>query len=204
MQSPPLKIGWLQKQGHFVKNWKRRYFVLEMGRLQYFEKKCPKEAPPYGINSKGCITMSNMDMLEPEVDEKNAEDANKIYLFDQVTGKDLLVSAADVIECLEWKNALKLHISFATQYPQLVLQAGDDSAEDETKRVSLQRTISIESGRSPSLSKAWGKEEDLAASSGAFSSSGGEAAEGGGIGVCVQPSPGFVIKTRRENGMKVD
>ena len=34
---PGLHEGWLLKEGHFAKNWKRRFFVLERGVLEYFE-----------------------------------------------------------------------------------------------------------------------------------------------------------------------
>lgn len=172
--------------------------------MQYFEKKGPREAPPYGINCKGCITMSNMDMQEPDVDARNSEDANKIYLYDKITGKDLLVSAGDYNECQDWKEAIKAHIIFAIQYPTLVLKAGDDSADDDTKRESLQRTLSESNGRPPSISKAWGKDEELSSSSpGASAFASGESGEISPGGSCVVPIPGFVIKTRRESGMKV-
>ena len=32
-----LKEGYLVKQGHVVKNWKRRWFVLTAGSIDYFE-----------------------------------------------------------------------------------------------------------------------------------------------------------------------
>ena len=213
MTSPQLLTGWLQKQGHFVRNWKKRFFVLEMGRLQYFEKKSPKEGPPYGVNSKGCILMTHIELQEPDVDEANSEDANKIYLMDTESGKDLLVAASDYKECQIWKETLQAHIRFARFNPDLVLQPGDDYADDESRRLSAQR-MSAESLPIRSISKAWNAEELVHASGAANAAlmeasrksppSGAGAGGGGGTATTfiIQPVPGFVIKTRRESGMK--
>jgi len=35
----PIKQGWLVKQGHFVKSWKRRWFILSTDNLYYFHNK---------------------------------------------------------------------------------------------------------------------------------------------------------------------
>jgi hypothetical protein len=35
---PAMHSGYLTKQGHFVRSWKRRYFVLDGGMLKYFGK----------------------------------------------------------------------------------------------------------------------------------------------------------------------
>ena len=210
MSSPPLMTGWLQKQGHFVRNWKKRFFVLEMGRLQYFEKRSPKEGPPYGVNSKGCILMKHIELQEPDVDERHSEDANKIYLMDTETGKDLLVAANDYNESQMWKEALQAHIRFARFNPDLVLQPGDDFADDESKRLSAQYANADSSVPIRSISKAWNAEEIVSTSPpSSYTADGGGVLPPGatasvGVGkVTVTPVPGFVIKTRRESGMKV-
>ncbi len=41
------KMGWLIKKGGFVKNWKRRWFVLRLNKLSYFGK--PGDPSPLGI-----------------------------------------------------------------------------------------------------------------------------------------------------------
>eukprot|EP00742_Colponemidia_sp_Colp-10_P000606 GILJ01000662.1.p1 GENE.GILJ01000662.1~~GILJ01000662.1.p1 ORF type:complete len:128 (-),score=12.14 GILJ01000662.1:137-520(-) len=43
----PQKEGYLTKQGGFVKNWKRRYFVLRDNVITYF--KTPTSTSPQGI-----------------------------------------------------------------------------------------------------------------------------------------------------------
>jgi len=47
-----MKLGWLRKQsrGGLIKNWQSRYFVLQAGKLSYYQEKLDK--PPYGENFK--------------------------------------------------------------------------------------------------------------------------------------------------------
>lgn len=37
-EEPAIYMGYLTKRGHFVRNWKRRYFVLDAGVLKYYSK----------------------------------------------------------------------------------------------------------------------------------------------------------------------
>ena len=50
-----VKQGWLLKLGHFRKNWKRRWFVLDGGILRYYVY--PLDVPPYGSNLRGEINL---------------------------------------------------------------------------------------------------------------------------------------------------
>eukprot|EP01119_Soliformovum_irregulare_P012251 TRINITY_DN3170_c0_g1_i5.p1 TRINITY_DN3170_c0_g1~~TRINITY_DN3170_c0_g1_i5.p1 ORF type:complete len:692 (-),score=166.49 TRINITY_DN3170_c0_g1_i5:1379-3454(-) len=43
----PQRAGWLVKEGHLVKNWKKRWFVLKDGFLFYF--RTPEDMEPMGI-----------------------------------------------------------------------------------------------------------------------------------------------------------
>lgn len=56
--------GWLVKQGHLVKNWKRRYFVLEWPVLKYY--KDPADAPAAARGQVLCdqVTLSEKLALE--------------------------------------------------------------------------------------------------------------------------------------------
>jgi len=41
---PTVRKGWMMKEGHIVKNWKKRHFVLEEGVLIYYEdESCSNE-----------------------------------------------------------------------------------------------------------------------------------------------------------------
>jgi hypothetical protein len=54
-----MKTGFIKKEGHMVKNWKSRYFVLnstpEETRLAYFVK--AKSSAPFGEEEKGFLVM---------------------------------------------------------------------------------------------------------------------------------------------------
>lgn len=49
-----------------VRNWKRRYFVLEKGVLRYYEKKASGDVSPYGESLKGEVDLlgANISMDE--------------------------------------------------------------------------------------------------------------------------------------------
>lgn len=53
----PVKEGWLSKQGGRVKNWKRRWFILNDNCLYYFEYTTDKEP-------KGIIPLENVQVCE--------------------------------------------------------------------------------------------------------------------------------------------
>jgi hypothetical protein len=52
VRAPGIKKGWMTKQGRggIVKNWKKRYFVLNVGKLQYFVNESKEY--PYGEDLK--------------------------------------------------------------------------------------------------------------------------------------------------------
>lgn len=52
---PPKMLGWLNKRGHVVLNWKTRYFVLNNGFLTYYVDKL--DTAPYGKTMKGQICL---------------------------------------------------------------------------------------------------------------------------------------------------
>ncbi|KAK3238037.1 hypothetical protein CYMTET_51917, partial [Cymbomonas tetramitiformis] len=54
---PPVKKGWLMKEGGSYKSWKQRYFVLSGGTLSYF-----KQSKMQGY--KGCVHLDS-DVMEP-------------------------------------------------------------------------------------------------------------------------------------------
>jgi hypothetical protein len=61
--------GFLWKLGHRVKNWKRRYFVLENGVLKYYVN--PSDRHPYGSRLKGIIYLYQYEMFFSEEGSNN-------------------------------------------------------------------------------------------------------------------------------------
>jgi hypothetical protein len=63
MSPPPLKKGWMKKLGRkgMIKNWKKRFFVLNAGVITYYEKEISEF--PYGDSLKvTCYTISAVVM----------------------------------------------------------------------------------------------------------------------------------------------
>ncbi len=57
---PPMMVGWMEKEsrkGTFGKNWKRRWFVLVLGELKYYEN--PLDEAPFGETLKGEVELTN-------------------------------------------------------------------------------------------------------------------------------------------------
>jgi hypothetical protein len=57
--------GWLSKEGHFIKNWKKRYFVLNQGYLRYYERAI--DEPPYGVSLKGEVKLNLQSRIELQI-----------------------------------------------------------------------------------------------------------------------------------------
>lgn len=53
---PPRHQGWMEKEGHLARTWKRRYFVLDHGFLSYF--KSSLDRPPFGEDIKGQLCLA--------------------------------------------------------------------------------------------------------------------------------------------------
>lgn len=64
LPGPPKMVGWLRKQGHIVRNWKERYFVLNNGYMTYYVDKSDK--PPFGKDSKGQICLAGFRIVAGE------------------------------------------------------------------------------------------------------------------------------------------
>lgn len=205
MSSPPsICTGYLTKLGHVIKSWKKRYFVLEMGRLTYYEKQSNKDIPPYGINQKGCLVLTNVQLQESDQDnDKNNEGLNQIYLVHIDTGKDLLLSADDYSEAQRWKEALRSHILFATIHSDMAFTDRDTLNDEKAKmrRASqmVMSSTSIDNGNSLLLTENRISNDKESPDLSILSAQNNIQSEK----ITVKPTPGFVIKTRRESGIKV-
>jgi hypothetical protein len=105
---PAAKKGTMSKQGHVVKNWKSRFFVLDNGVLTYFESSSPN--PPFGVNEKGRIELKGCEIV---LDDKSIFTLRKISQSTKSDGHDELV-----LDCKypnerdEWIETIKSHIEY--------------------------------------------------------------------------------------------
>jgi len=88
-----MKAGFLLKQGHVRKNWKKRWFVLQGDMLFYFKT---KEDP---------IPISYIPLTDCVITEIYAR-KNTLRIEQAYDDKIYLITAQDLDEMNEWREAL--------------------------------------------------------------------------------------------------
>jgi hypothetical protein len=103
---PPGRKGTIFKQGHLVKNWKSRFFILEKGVLTYYESSTT--TPPYGKNMKGFLNLNNCTVAVEKtiIRISSAEPAN------EKGHTELVLDIKYPNERVEWVLAIKEHIEY--------------------------------------------------------------------------------------------
>ena len=96
--------GWLNKRGHVVRNWKRRYFVLTSNSLKYFKKE--KDEPPFGDNLCGEILLKGA-IMNVLVTKRRGKRRTNIEIIGRRGEKDLTFELSHSHECnwitqIEW------------------------------------------------------------------------------------------------------
>eukprot|EP01006_Ploeotia_vitrea_P025291 TRINITY_DN58169_c3_g1_i1.p1 TRINITY_DN58169_c3_g1~~TRINITY_DN58169_c3_g1_i1.p1 ORF type:complete len:600 (-),score=313.85 TRINITY_DN58169_c3_g1_i1:30-1829(-) len=91
-----VKRGFLTKQGRFVKNWKRRFFVLKEGSLQYYES--DKDLVPKGQMSLFGAAVVYVE--PPKIDRANCIEIS-------TPARSLFVSASSRESLREWALAVQ-------------------------------------------------------------------------------------------------
>jgi len=95
MWAKPDKQGELKKQGHVVKNWKTRWFVIQHDMMFYFKSR--SDAKPVGyIPLRSCSTKDALRPAKTYCFELNAPRINKIFY----------IQAATAMEAKEWRDAI--------------------------------------------------------------------------------------------------
>jgi hypothetical protein len=103
-----MKVGMINKQGHLVKSWNNRHFVLLNGTLKYYADASPH--PPYGVIEKGEHFLENN-----VIDVKD-----RLVTLVQPAGKaskkasNLVMEIVDESERNAWVVAFQAHIDYAT------------------------------------------------------------------------------------------
>lgn len=104
---PPLKKGFILKEGHLIKNWKNRFFVLEAGTMTYYESST--DSYPFGVRKKGEIILKgttlkvegNIIAISYDGDVTSREGLSKLTLeIRYPTERD------------EWFQAIRSHIAY--------------------------------------------------------------------------------------------
>ena len=93
-----VKEGYLTKQGHLVKNWKKRWFVLKIGQLQYF-KSIQKLKEPAGT-----IILTNGSVAKTFT-------KGCFVLYDAKNDKKYFITAPSEEEMVEWMDAISFCIN---------------------------------------------------------------------------------------------
>lgn len=106
--------GWMAKQGHFIRNWKNRWFVLEGRVITYYAKEGAKA-------SKGVINMvAGTDVI---IEEKYS----KPFCFTVITpAKRFVLQAADEDEMAEWIEAIQNNLECVSSDSVVGGGGGDD------------------------------------------------------------------------------
>jgi hypothetical protein len=120
MGTPEMRTGWAWKQGHRIKSWKKRYFVLYEGTLKYYVKYDADTG--MAKNEKDSLNLKNYVFgILPDMD-------NKIYIKPDQENKDAIVQDKDLlldffemdgyepdVECHRWTKAITQHILYANK-----------------------------------------------------------------------------------------
>jgi hypothetical protein len=108
-KTPPLKKGFILKEGHLVKNWKNRFFVLDAGVMTYYESSTDK--PPYGVNKKGEIFLRG---TTAKVDKNTIT----VQYDGDVTSREglakLVLEIRYPTEREEWFQAIRQHVIYSS------------------------------------------------------------------------------------------
>jgi hypothetical protein len=116
---PPAKAGWLHKEGHVTKGWKRRWCVVENGLLQYFESfDSPRE------KYLGMVPLQGASIREPKSTRVRRSSmgvpVGPAWRLDTAAKakKDAfhskyILAGEDVESSRKWREALQVHIEFA-------------------------------------------------------------------------------------------
>lgn len=103
---PAARKGVVYKQGHLLKNWRPRYFVLEKGEIRYY---LPSSATlPVPKDLKGELCLKNCSVTV----EGNNINIFGTEAFNNKGQTELHMSISYPNELAEWVAAIKEHIAY--------------------------------------------------------------------------------------------
>ena len=201
----PDKEGELSKRGHFVKNWKRRWFRLKKDSLYYFKTK-DERLPIAEIPLKGCTI---------EATSKIGKD-NCFMLDSKAINKTFFIQAASQSDSEEWIAAIKAakdynpvgqpfnvshetHVDFDAskggfvglppEWEALLKSSGITQKEQEENQQDVLKLLEFEHNRQVQQQKA--AAAAAAASAESSDASTGAAGSGGGATAAAAAAPGI-------------
>jgi hypothetical protein len=86
---PPLKRGFMKKQGHLIRNWKSRFFILNYGILSYYEKDGVTSASGVQEAPKGKVELQYASVAVTLTDDNGKplpEDDHRLCITVSTTG----------------------------------------------------------------------------------------------------------------------
>eukprot|EP01031_Cornospumella_fuschlensis_P030292 gene30292-36604_t len=220
-----LKKGWLKKQarGGLVRNWQTRFFVLDQGRLAYYQHE--KHAFPFGDNLKASLDTPFSDtgasVAEHQSGYGDVQLLNARVVEDKRKHTELQIYIqAEGTESDEWRRSLQQHILYAAYAARLGKGVGSSSG---TAGGGGGGAAGGPVGRAPSQSGVFGGSSSTGTSTGSGNAAGALTREasimsrtsntdmddpptpsaGPAEGEVIVPKPAWVIKVLRTNGEKV-
>lgn len=116
---PAIMRGWAVKEGHLVKNWKRRYFVLSSNNcatvLRYYFQQDPQhtDQEPFGLDLMGQLDLRQYTL------ELHRHDSILHLLPPRSGGKHLHMHLEDRDQFEAWVEALSEHLQFREKADRL-------------------------------------------------------------------------------------
>lgn len=120
---PEIWGGHLVKLSHGgLKGWKKRYFVLESGRLFYYDKmkKPPQQIKPLGIKPLATSSLYQVTLQFIENADHSESSRHHIYLTNNDGGMDLTLGCSNITDALLWKEYFEKHINYANKKPESI------------------------------------------------------------------------------------
>ena len=121
IQMPQHKAGWLYKEGHVSKGWKRRWCVVENGLLQYFES----FDSPYD-KALGLVPLQGATLGEPKTARSRRSSiggstVGPAWRLDTAARsqdafhRKYIFAGESEASTFAWKRAMQQHIDYANQ-----------------------------------------------------------------------------------------
>lgn len=123
--APVEKSGWLWKEGHRIKSWKRRWGVLQSGRLRYFATDRldgTSASSPRSLEPLGVIFLRGACLVEPKSARLSVERGPAWRINTSADTSTLhhpkyVMAGESFLDTQAWRAAIQNHIDYANSRP---------------------------------------------------------------------------------------